>query len=51
MVVFGGFIKLPILLVAFIVYLITAISLCPIDIDLDQSYILFDPSFSNLKLT
>ena len=35
MTVFGRFIKLPILLIAFIVYLITAISLCPIEIDLD----------------
>ena len=48
--VFGRFIKLSILLIAFIIYLITAISLCPIGIDLDQSYILFGPSFVNLKL-
>ena len=50
MTVFGRFIKLPILLIAFIVYLITAISLCPIEIDLDRPYILLDPSFANLKL-
>ena len=36
--------------IAFIVYLITTISLCPIEIDLDRPYILFDPSFANLKL-
>ena len=36
MIVFGRFIKLPILLIAFIVYLITAISLYPIEIDLDR---------------
>ena len=48
--VFGRFIKLPILLIAFIIYLITAISLCPIEIDLDRPYILFNPSFANLKL-
>ena len=51
MAVFGRFIKLPILLIVFIVYLITAISLCPIEIDLDRPYILFDPLFSNLELT
>ena len=50
MAVFSRFIKLPILLIAFIVYLITAISLCPIEIDLDRPYILFNPSFDNLKL-
>ena len=38
------------LLIAFIVYLITIISLCPIEIDLDRPYILFNPSFANLKL-
>ena len=42
--------SLPILLIAFIVYLITTISLCPIEIDLDQPYILFNPSFANQKL-
>ena len=46
----GRFIKLLILLIAFIVYLITAISLCPIEIDPDRPYILFDSSFANLKL-
>ena len=50
MAAFDRFIKLPILLIAFIIYLITAISLCPIEIDLDQPYILFDSSFANLKL-
>ena len=50
MAAFGRFIKLPILLVAFIIYLITTISLSPIEIDLDLPYILFDPSFANLKL-
>ena len=50
MTAFGRFIKLPILLIAFIVYLITAISLCPIEIDLDRPYILFNPSFANLKV-
>ena len=50
MAVFDRFIKLPILLIAFIVYLITAISLCPIEIDLDRPYILFNSSFDNLKL-
>ena len=50
MTVFGRFIKLPILLIAFIVYLITAISLCPIEIDLDRPYILFNSSFANLKI-
>ena len=49
MTVFGRFIKLPILLIAFIVYLITAISLCPIEINLDRPYILFSTSFVNLK--
>ena len=49
MAVFGRFIKLPILLIAFIVYLITAISLCPIEIDLDRPYILFNPTFANQK--
>ena len=43
------FIKLPILLIASIVYLIIAISLCPIGIDLDRPYILFNPSFVNLN--
>ena len=50
MAVFGRFIKLPILLIVFIVYLITTISLYPIEIDLDWPYILFNPSFANLKL-
>ena len=50
MAVFGRFIKLPILLIAFIVYLITAISLYPIEIDLDRPYILFNSSFANLEL-
>ena len=50
MAVFGRFIKLPILLIAFIAYLITAILLCLIEIDLDRPYILFDSSFANLKL-
>ena len=36
--------------IAFIVYLITAISLCSIEIDLDRPYILFNPSFANFKL-
>ena len=49
MAVFGRFIKLPILLIASIIYLITAISLCPIGIDLDRPYILFNLSFVNLK--
>ena len=49
MTVFGRFIKLPILLIAFIVYLITAISLYLIGIDLDQPYIMFDPSFIDLN--
>ena len=44
------FIKLSILLIASIIYLIMAISLRPIGIDLDQPYILFNPSFVNLKL-
>ena len=44
------FIKLPILLVASIIYLITAISLRPIRIDLDWPYIFFSPLFVNLKL-
>ena len=43
------FIKLPILRIAFIVYLITAISLRPIGIDLDRLYILFNPLFINLN--
>ena len=43
-------IKLSILLIASIIYLITAISLRPIGIDLDRPYILFNPSFANLKL-
>ena len=50
MAVFGRFIKLPILLIAFIVYLITAISLCPNEIDLDWPYILSNSSFANLKI-
>ena len=50
MAVFGRFIKLPILLIASIIYLITAISLYLIEIDLDRPYILFSPSFVNLKL-
>ena len=49
MTAFGRFIKLLILLIIFIVYLITAISFCPIGIDLDRPYILFSPSFVNLK--
>ena len=44
------FIKLPILPIASIIYLITAISLRPIGIDLDRPYILFNPSFVNLNL-
>ena len=43
------FIKLPILLIASIIYLITTISLRPIGIDLDRPYILFNPSFINLN--
>ena len=43
------FIKLPILLITSIIYLITAISLRLIGIDLDQPYILFNPSFVNLN--
>ena len=39
------FIKLPILLIASIIYLIIAISLRPIGIDLDWPYILFNPLF------
>ena len=50
MAVFDRFIKFLILLIAFIVYLITAISLCPIEIDLDWPYILFNSSFANLKI-
>ena len=50
MAVFGIFIKLPISLIAFIVYLTTTISLSPIEIDLDRPYILFNSSFANLKL-
>ena len=49
MTVFCRFIKLQILLIASIVYLITAISLRPIGIDLDWPYIIFNPSFVNLK--
>ena len=44
------FIKLPTLLIASSIYLITAISLRPIRIDLDRSYIIFTPSFVNLNL-
>ena len=44
------FIKLPILLIAFIIYLIIAISLRSIGIDLDRPHILFNPSFVNLNL-
>ena len=44
------FIKLPILLIASIIYLITAISPRPIGIDLDRPYIFFNPSFVNLNL-
>ena len=44
------FIKLPMLLIASIIYLFTAISLRPIGIDLDRPYILFNPSFVNLNL-
>ena len=43
------FIKLPILLVASIIYLIIAISLRPIGLDLDRPYIFFNPSFVNLN--
>ena len=43
------FIKLPILLIASIIYLITVISLRLIGIDLDRPYILFNPSFTNKK--
>ena len=50
MAVFGRFIKLPILLIASIIYSIIAISLRLIEIDLDRPYILFNPSFVNLKL-
>ena len=49
MAVFGRFIKLPILLIAFIAYLIIAISLLPIGIHLDWPYILFNPSFVKSK--
>ena len=45
------FIKLPILLITSIIYLITAISLRLIEIDLDRPYILFNPSFVNLICT
>ena len=45
----GRFIKLPILFIASIIYLIEAISLCPIGIDLNRPYILFNPSFVNLN--
>ena len=34
---------------ASIIYLITAISFCPIGIDLDRPYIFFNPSFVNLN--
>ena len=44
------FIKLSILLIASIIYSITAISLCPIEIDLDRPDILFNPSFVILNL-
>ena len=40
--------KIEELLIAFIIYLFTAISLCLIGIDLDWPYILFNPSFVNL---
>ena len=43
------FIKLPIFLIASMVYLITTILLHPIEIDLDRPYILFNPSFVNLN--
>ena len=43
------FIKLPILLIASIIYLITAISLRLIGIDLERPYILFNLSFVNLN--
>ena len=49
MAVFDRFIKLPILLITFIIYLITTISLRLIGIDLDWPYILFNPSFVNLN--
>ena len=49
MAVFGRFIKLLILLIASIVYLITAILLCPIEIDLDLPYILSGSSFVNIN--
>ena len=49
MVVFGRFIKLPVLVIASIVYLITAISLRLIGIDLDRLYILFNSSIVNLN--
>ena len=41
------FIKLPILLIASIIYLIIAISFRSIGIDLDRPYIPFNPSFVN----
>ena len=44
------FINLSILLIASIIYLITAISLRPIGIDLDRPYIPFNPLFVNLNL-
>ena len=44
------FIKLPILLIASIIYLITAISLRPIGIALDRPHIFFNLSFVNLNL-
>ena len=43
------FIKLPILLITSIIYLITAISLRSIGIDLDQPYIFVNLSFVNLN--
>ena len=49
MAVFGRFIKLPILLIASIIHLITAISLRLIRIDLNWLYIFFNPSFVNLN--
>ena len=43
------FIKLPILLITFIIYLIIKISFRPVGIDLDRLDILFNPSFVNLN--
>ena len=43
------FIKLSILIIASIIYSITAISLRPIGIYLDRPYILVNPSFINLN--